>query len=150
MISGFYTKAIDMENTCIVLGDEHQNVLEGLRGLLETQFGSVVMVADRQSLFQALDRINPKIAAVDLSLIGQNNADSIGELNKKYPNTRFIILSNYDEPNVVDAVISSGAAGYVIKQYAGKDLLDAIKHVKQGQPFISPAVDIKRKKKEQP
>ncbi len=138
-----------MENTCIVIGDKHQNVLEGLRGLLETQFRSVVMVADQQSLFQALDRINPNIAAVDLSLIGQNNADSIGELNKKYPNTRFIILSNYDEPDVVDAVISSGAAGYVIKQYAGKDLLDAIKRVKQGHSFISPAVDIKRKKKEQ-
>ncbi len=138
-----------MENICIVIGDKHQNVLEGLRGLLETHFRSVVMVADRQSLFQALDQINPKLAVVDLSLIGHNRTNNIGELNKKYPNTKFIILSNYDEPDVADAVISAGASGFVIKQYAGKDLLDAIESVKQGHPFISPAVDVKRKKKEQ-
>jgi DNA-binding NarL/FixJ family response regulator len=63
----FYIKAGAMRDSCIVLGDKHQNILEGLRALLETLFGGVVMVADQPSLFEALDRIKPKLAIVDLS-----------------------------------------------------------------------------------
>ena len=129
-----------MNNNCIVLGDRHQNILEGLRGLLETLFGGVVMVADQPSLFEALDRMKPKLAIVDLSLLGRNGINNARELNKRYPKVKFIILSNYDEPEVVDDVMSSGVSGFVIKQYAGTDLLDAIKSIKEGKTFISPAV----------
>jgi DNA-binding NarL/FixJ family response regulator len=133
-----------MKDNCIVLGDRHQNILEGLRGLLETLFGSVVMVADQQSLFNALDKITPKLAIVDLSLLGHDGINSANELNKRFPDVKFIILSNYDEPEVVDDVMSAGASGFVLKQYAGTDLFDAIKSVQEGQIFISPAVKNKR------
>jgi DNA-binding NarL/FixJ family response regulator len=133
-----------MKDNCIVLGDRHQNILEGLRGLLETLFGSVVMVADQQSLFKALDKIKPKFAIVDLSLLGHDGINSESELNKRFPDVKFIILSNYDEPEVVDDVMSTGVSGFVLKQYAGTDLFDAIKNVQKGQIFISPAVKNKR------
>ena len=129
-----------MKNNCIVLGDRHQNILEGLRGLLESLFGGVVMVADQPSLFEALDRIKPKLAIVDLSLLGRNGINSACELNERFPNVKFIILSNYDEPEVVEDVMSKGVSGFVIKQYAGTDLLDAIKSIKAGEIFVSPAV----------
>jgi DNA-binding NarL/FixJ family response regulator len=137
-----------MENSCIVLGDRHQNILEGLRGLLETLFSSVVMVADPPSLFEALDRIKPKLAIVDLSLLGHNGINSACELNKRFPNVKVIVLSNYDEPQIVDGVMSAGACGFVLKQYAGTELFDAIKKVQKGQIFISPAVKNKRDSQE--
>jgi two-component system response regulator DegU len=133
-----------MRNSCIVLGDKHQNMLEGLRGLLETLFGSVVMVADQPSLFEALDRMNPTFAIVDLSLLNRDNSNTALELNKCFPEVKIIILSGYDEPCIVDDVMSSGASGFVLKQYAGTDLFDAIKSIQEGQTFISPAVKNKR------
>jgi len=129
-----------MKNRCIVLGDKHQNTLEGLRGLLETLFESVVMVADQPSLFKALDLIKPKLAIVDLSLLGHDRINTTCELNKRFPEVKFIVLSDYDEPNIVAGVMSVGASGFVLKQYAGTDLFDAIKNVEEGQTFISPAV----------
>ena len=137
-----------MSNSCVVLGDKHQNVLEGIRGLLETLFGSVVMVADQPSLFEALDRIKPTLAIVDLSLLGQGKMNATCELNKRFQDVKFIILSDYDEPEVVDDVMSAGASGFVLKQYAGTDLFDAIKSVQEGQTFISPAVKNKRDSQE--
>ena len=137
-----------MQNSCIVLGDTHQNVLEGIRGLLETMFEGVVMVADQQSLFKALDKIKPKLAIVDLSLLGHDGINSACELNKRFPNVKFIILSNYNELEVVDNVMAGGASGFVLKQYAGKDLFDAIKSIQGGQIFISPAVKNRRESQE--
>lgn len=133
-----------MGNNCIVLGDKHQNILEGLRGLLETLFGSVVMVADQPSLIEALNKIKPKFAIVDLSLLGHGDISTACELNKRFPDVKFIVLSDYDEPGVVDDVMSAGAWGFVLKQYAGTDLFDAITSVQDGQTFISPAVKNKR------
>jgi len=133
-----------MNNSCIILADTHQNILEGLRGLLETVFGSVVMVADQPSLFEALNRIKPKFAIVDLCLFSQGNLSTACELNKRFPDTGFIILSDYDEPGVVDEVMSAGALGFVLKQYASIDLFDAIKTIQNGKTFISPAVKNKQ------
>ena len=146
--ANYSTKAVAMGNSCIVLGDRHQNVLEGIRGLLETLFGSVVMVADQPSLFEVLDRIKPTFAIVDLSLLGQGKMNTTFELNKRFQDVKFIVLSDYDEPEVVDDVMSAGASGFVLKQYAGTDLFDAIKSVQEGQTFISPAVKNKRDSQE--
>jgi DNA-binding NarL/FixJ family response regulator len=133
-----------MRDNCIVLGDKHQNILEGIRGLLETLFGGVVMVADQPSLFEALDRIKPGLAIVDLSLLGHGRINTVPELYQRFPDVKVIILSDYDEPGVVDDVMSAGASGFVLKQYAGTDLFDAIKNVQEGQTFISPGVKNKR------
>ena len=129
-----------MENKCLVLADKHQNILEGLRGLLETVFGSVVMVADQPSLVEALNKIHPQVAIIDLPLLGHGDLDTACELHNRFPDIKIIILSDYDEPGIADDVISSGASGFVLKQYAGTDLFDAIQSVKEGKTFISPAV----------
>ena len=129
-----------MKDSCIVLGDKHQNILEGLRGLLETLFGSVVMVADQPSLFEALDRIQPKLAIVDLLLLGHGDFNTTCELNKRFPDVNIIVLGEYDEPDIVDYVMSAGAMAFVLKQYAGTDLFNAIESVQKGQTYISPTV----------
>ncbi len=132
-----------MENNCIVLADEHQNVLEGLRGLLETAFGGVVMVADQASLIQALQKIKPKLAILDLSLLGHGDLNTTSELNKRFPNVKIIIISDYDEPGVVSEVMSSGVSGFVLKRYAATDLLAAVESISEGGKYVSPAVENK-------
>ena len=129
-----------MKNSCIVLADKHQNILEGLRGLLDTMFAGVVMVADQPSLFEALSRIKPKLAIVDLSLLGGGNLNTVGEFHKQFPEVKFIVLSDYDDPEIIDEVMSAGALGFVLKQHAGTDLFDAIEKVQKGQSFVSPKI----------
>ncbi|NLH16675.1 MAG: response regulator transcription factor [Phycisphaerae bacterium] len=137
-----------MKNSCIVLGDQHQNILEGLRGLLETLFEGVVMVADRQSLFEALDKIKPNLAIVDWSLLGQGKFGASSELNKRFPEIKYIVLSDYTEPSVVEDAMSAGASAFVLKQYAGIDLFDAITSIQEGKTYISPTVNTKRDSQE--
>jgi DNA-binding NarL/FixJ family response regulator len=137
-----------MKNSCIVLGDKHQNILEGLRGLLESLFEGVVMVADRQSLFEALDKIKPNLAIVDLSLLGHGKIRGDGELSKRFPEVKYIVLSNYDESGVAEDALSAGASAFVLKQYAGTDLFDAITSIQEGKTYISPAVKQKRNSQE--
>ena len=129
-----------MESNCIVLADKNQSILEGLRGLLETLFEGVVMVADQPSLIEALNKIKPKIAVVDLSLLGNGELSTASEFHKHFPDIKIIILSDYDESNIAAEVMSAGVSGFVIKRYAGTDLFDAIQSVQTGQTYVSPAV----------
>lgn len=130
-----------MKNNCIVLADKHQNILEGLRGLLETLFGGVLMVADLPSLNEALNKIKPRFAIVDLSLLSQGHLNTATELNKRFPDVKIIILSDYDEPEVIKEIMAAGTSGFILKRCAGTDLLSAIENIKEGKTFISPAVD---------
>ena len=132
----------DEKGRCVVLADSHQNVLEGLRNLLETVFDTVIMVADRQSLFEAVEKVKPDLAVVDLSLPPANNDSIAREMKDYFPELEFIILSVHDEPTVVDEVMSAGASGFVLKQSVAMDLLDAVRSVREGRAFVSTSVKI--------
>ena len=56
---------VDEKGRSVILADNHQNTLEGIRGLLETMFETVLMVADKNSLFEAIDKVGPDLAVVD-------------------------------------------------------------------------------------
>jgi DNA-binding NarL/FixJ family response regulator len=130
-----------MNKHCVVLADSHQNMLEGIRGLLESVFETVVMVADKASLFEALDKIKPELAVVDLSLPVSSEVHISRQLNSRYPDLKLLMLSIHDEPEVAKRVMSVGASGFVLKRCAGTDLLTAVKSVNEGRTFVSPAVE---------
>ena len=122
---------------CVVIADGHQNVLETIRNLLVSMFETVIMVADRQSLFEALERIMPDLAIVDLSLPPVEKESIAYEIKDYFPELKYIILSVHDEPEVINKVISAGASGYVLKQFIVVDLFDAIRNVREGRTFVS-------------
>jgi DNA-binding NarL/FixJ family response regulator len=128
---------MEEKGRCVVLADRHQNILEGVRGLLETAFETVVMVADRQSLFEAIEKVKPDLAVVDLSLPPNGRASIAHEINDCYPELKFIILSTHDEPTVLEEVMSAGASAFVLKQSAAVDLFEAVQSVREGYTFIS-------------
>jgi len=132
----------DEKGRCVVLADSHQNVLEGLRNLLETVFDTVIMVADRQSLFEAVEKVKPDLAVVDLSLPPANNDSIAREMKDYFPELEFIILSVHDEPTVIYEMMSAGASGFVLKQSVAMDLLDAVRSVREGRAFVSTSVKI--------
>lgn len=125
------------KHNCIVLADKHQNVLEGLRGLLETVFAGVIMVANQASLIEALNKIKPEMAIVDYSLLRQEDVSVWHELSQSFPDVKIIIISEYDDPDIVTEILSTGVQGVVFRKYAGTDLFEAIHTVQMGKTFVS-------------
>ena len=124
----------------MILAERHPNLLEGIRGLLETMFETVVMVADKRSLFEAVERIKPDLAVVDLSLAASGEASIARAISDSYPELKLIVLSVHDEPAAIDDAMSAGASGFVLKRSLATDLFKAVESAQQGRTFISTCV----------
>jgi DNA-binding NarL/FixJ family response regulator len=124
----------------LLVADQHMNMLEGIRGLLEDLFETIVMVADRDSLFDAVNKIRPDLAIVDLSLPAAGEIDLVGGLKRRFPDLKIIILSVHDEPFVMHEVLRAGAAAFVLKRCAADDLIPAVHEVLEGRTFVSVSV----------
>ena len=117
--------------SCVLLADRHYGVTEGVRGLLATVFGSVVMVADEASLFEGAGRLQPDVAIVDLSLARDSSLDWLQTLRHDCPDIKVIVLSVHDERSVRDAVLKAGADAFVLKRAIATDLLNAVDAVRR-------------------
>ncbi len=126
-----------MKYGSVIVADRHQDLLEGVRGLLDTTFDTVVMVADKPSLFRTIEQIKPELAVVDLSIPVSGEINIARQLKDSFPNQKFIILSVHDEKTVIDEVLSNGISGFVLKRSIATDLVPAIEKVLQGGVFVS-------------
>ena len=119
--------------SCALLADRHHGLTEGVRGLLETAFESVVMVADEASLLEGAGRLQPEVAIVDLSLARDSGLGWLRELRQRCPDLKVIVLSVHDEQSVYRAAIEAGADAFVLKRAIATDLLTAVDAVRGGQ-----------------
>ena len=116
--------------SCVLLADRHHGLTEAVRGLLETAFGSVVMVADEASLLEGAGRLQPDVAIVDLSLARESGLGWLGELRQRCPDLKVIVLSVHDELAVRRAAIDAGADAFLLKRAIATDLLPAVERVR--------------------
>ncbi len=119
--------------SCVLLADSHQGLSEGVRGLLETAFGTVIMVAEEASLLEGAKRLQPDVAVVDLSLARHGGLDWLRTLRKLCPEVKVIVLSVHDEESVRQAAIDAGADAFVLKRAIATDLLPAVESVRRAQ-----------------
>ena len=117
--------------SCVLLADRHHGLTEGVRGLLATSFGSVVMVADEASLIEGANRLQPDMTVVDLSLAHDNQLNWLRTLRHDCPELKVIVLSVHDELSVRDAVLRAGADAFVLKRAIATDLLGAVDALRQ-------------------
>ena len=82
---------------------------------------------------------------MDLGLLGHSELHTACELHKRFPGVNIIVLSEYNEPEIVDQVMAAGASAFVLKQYAGSDLYDAIESVQKEHTYVSPSIQKKNK-----
>jgi DNA-binding NarL/FixJ family response regulator len=116
--------------SCVLLADRHHGLTEGVRGLLETAFRSVVMVADEASLLDGAKRLRPDVAVVDLSLARDGDLDWLRAVHQCCPALKVIVLSVHDEQSVRDAALEAGADAFVLKRAIVTDLLPAVARVR--------------------
>jgi len=129
--------------SCVLLADRHHGLTEGVRGLLETTFGTVVMVADEASLIDGAGRLQPDVVVVDLSLAQVAGLGWLRTLRQRCPNLKVIVLSVHDEQSVRKAAMEAGADAFVLKRAIATDLLSAVDAVRGGASVEASAYDVK-------
>ena len=127
----------EMPPSCVLLADRHHGLTEGVRGLLETAFGTVVMVADEASLLEGALRLRPDMAVVDLSLARDCGMDWLRAIRHRCPGLKVIVLSVHDEQSVRCAAIEAGADAFVLKRTIVTDLLPAVETVRAGGSVVA-------------
>src|SRR5262245_64048113 len=98
---------------CVLLADRHHGLTEGIRGLLETLFRTVVMVADESSLQETAARLRPDVVVADLSLTREHSLRWLERLRQCHPGMKLVVLSVPDEPRVCRGGMGAGGAGVV-------------------------------------
>jgi DNA-binding NarL/FixJ family response regulator len=126
----------------IIIADDHGVVAEGLKHVVEAQLDMQVVslaVDGREAVRQARD-LQPDVVLMDLSMPELNGADATRAILERDPKCRVIVLSMYSEREYVRRALKAGAAGYVVKRSAAKEVVDAIRAVHAGQRYLSPRV----------
>jgi DNA-binding NarL/FixJ family response regulator len=126
----------------VFLLDDHEVVRAGLRELLQAD-GDIEVVGESGSAVEAAHRIpavRPDVAVLDARLPDGSGIDVCREIRSVDPTIKGLILTSYEDDEALFAAIMAGAAGYVLKQIRGTDLVDAIRRVAAGQSMIDPAV----------
>ena len=120
----------------ILLADDHPEVLDGLRGLLD-ELGEVVgIVEDGQALVEAAQRLQPDIIISDISMPRMNGLDATRALQVCAPQSKVIILTVHREAVYLSLAFNAGARGYLLKQSAVAELPQAILHVLAGERYV--------------
>jgi DNA-binding NarL/FixJ family response regulator len=126
-----------MKKTSVLLVDRHPALVESIRDLLKTMFDTVVMVSDEDSLLEALDKLDPDLVVADLSVSVTQELNIVTLLNKYDSELKFIVLSTYEEREMEETCMSSGASGYVLKRLAARNLVKAVEQVQKGDTYVS-------------
>jgi DNA-binding NarL/FixJ family response regulator len=126
----------------VFLLDDHEIVRRGLRDLLE-QDGDIVVVGESGLAQEAIRRIpalRPHVAVLDGRLPDGSGVDVCREIRSRHPEIAALILTSFDDDEALFSAIMAGAAGYVLKQIRGNDLVDTVRRVAAGQSMLDPAV----------
>ena len=126
----------------VFLLDDHEIVRRGLRELLEAE-DDLEVVGEAGTAEQALARIpptRPDVAVLDVQLPDGNGVEVAREVRSRHPEIQCLILTSFSDDDALFQAIMAGAAGYLLKQIKGTDLVDAIRRVATGQSLLDPAI----------
>ena len=130
------------EQITVFLLDDHEIVRRGIADLLDAA-PDIKVVGDAGTAAQALARITalqPQVAVLDGRLPDGSGIDVCREIRSSVPGTRCIILTSYDDDDAILASVMAGAAGYLLKEIKGSNLIEAIRSVAAGHSLLDPAV----------
>jgi len=125
----------------VFLLDDHEVVRRGVRDLLELE-EDLTVVGEAGSVREALDRVpatRPDVAVLDVQLPDGDGIEVCRELRSQNPDLQCLMLTSFADDEAMFSAIMAGAAGYVLKQVRGNDLVDGIRRVAQGQSLLDPA-----------
>ena len=125
-----------------MLVDDHEVVRLGLKALID-RHPEMEVIAEADSAEEAVTKavaFQPDVIVMDIRLGSSSGVDACRDIVSQLPNIKVIMLTSYAEDDVLFAAIRAGAAGYVLKQAGGQDVVRALQAVAQGQALLDPSL----------
>jgi two-component system response regulator NreC len=124
----------------IVLADDHQVVRSGLRVLLlsDGRFEVLGESGDVADTIRQVRNCRPRVLVLDLNMGGESSLDTIPQLRAEVPETQVVVLTMQEDPAFARAALRAGAIGYVLKDAADSELMDAVTLAAEGRTYLSP------------
>ncbi len=131
-----------MNKTRILLADDHTVMRAGLRLLLERQPDLAVVgeAEDGRQAVELADAEQPDVAVIDIAMPSLNGIEATRQISSRHPGTAVVILSMHSDESYVMRALKAGARAYLLKDSAEADLIRAVRSVRDGKSFFSPAV----------
>ena len=131
-----------MRKIKILLAEDHAVVREGTRKLLESQpdFEVVGEAGDGEEAVELTKQLHPEVVIMDITMPKLSGIEATKQIKVLCPSTAVLVLTGYDYDEYVFALIEAGAAGYLLKEATGDELIDAIRLVKAGEPAVHPRI----------
>jgi NarL family two-component system response regulator LiaR len=131
-----------MEKITVLLAEDHAVVREGLRELIsrEPDMDVVGEAEDGEEATHLVNELKPDVVLMDIAMPTLNGIEATRQIKEATPRTCVLVLTAYDNPEFVSAVLEAGAAGYLLKNVRGKELTNAIRTAHAGQSVLHPAI----------
>jgi len=121
-----------------LLADDHPLILEGLIGILKGSFQVVGVVMDGRTLLRQAEELKPDLILLDVSMPELNGIEAARRLNKMLPAAKLIFETQHLDPAYIEAAFDAGAMGYVAKQSASSELLEAVRLAFANRYYVTP------------
>src|SRR5579872_5242122 len=123
----------------ILLADDHTVMRRGLRLLLESQPGFIVVgeASDGRQAVEQAEASSPDVVVLDIAMPNLNGIEAAQRIVSQLPHTAIVVLSMHSDESYVLRALKAGAKGYLLKDSAEGDLIEAIRAVSQGKTFFS-------------
>ena len=135
-------KTVGAVPTRIFLLDDHEVVRRGLRDLLDAE-DDLEVVGEASTMEEALRRVpptRPDVAILDVRLPDGNGVEACRDIRAAHPEVHCLILTSFSDDEALFDSIMAGAAGYLLKQIRGPDLVDSVRRVAAGQSLLDPTL----------
>jgi len=131
-----------MSHYRVVLADDHALFRGGVRRILEEMEGVVVVgeAADGLALLELLKTVTPDLVLLDISMPNLRGLEAIREIKKLCPQTQILMLTMHKEAEYLSQAMAAGAAGYLLKQDADPELVQAVQRLQAGRTYLSPQI----------
>lgn len=126
----------------LLLVDDQQLIREGLRTLLEMEKGMTIAgeAADGAAAIQAFEELSPDVVLMDVRMPRMDGVEATRRIRAKHPDARILVLTTFDEDELVFEAIRAGARGYLLKDVSGTELATAIRSIASGDAALQPSV----------
>jgi DNA-binding NarL/FixJ family response regulator len=126
----------------VLLVDDQQLMREGLRTLLEMEEGITVVgeAADGEAAVQAFEKLSPDVVLMDIRMARMDGVEATRRIRSRTPDAKILVLTTFDEDELVFEAVRAGACGYLLKDVSGADLAAAVRTIAHGGAALQPTV----------
>jgi len=131
-----------MEKIKVLLVEDHIVVREGIRELIQGEDDMEVVgeAGDGAEAIELVSQVEPDVVLMDIAMPKLNGIEATRRIKESHPSVSILILTAYDSEEFIFALVEAGAAGYLLKNVQGREVLNSIRAVYDGESVLHPAI----------